>query len=294
MPISERDIFESLMKDPNHAYNPLGKVWQEAQQRARQFRNNEKALALAFDESPLEKLFDFVQKADETPEFNIDRFKEALEGKGRSTGLFGYDEESPSNVKNKVQSFVNKWEAHSDLIEQAFGISISELKEFLSEYANGNNDDKREASDSMVSQIMYLSSDMDEIDEQYQEHIGKAEEEEENDTDNTEETSNTENEEETSSESQWDIEALLANEDAYRAFKDKVLEFNYAKSDWYDENPNNERGYEKAAKRFGIEHDFGGERGTQSYTLDSVSGYMNKAAGHFIKLLSILEEAAQD
>ena len=88
MPISERDIFESLMTDPNHAYNPLGKVWQEAQQRARQFRNNEKALALAFDESPLEKLFEFVQKADETPEFNIDRFKEALEGKGRSTGLF--------------------------------------------------------------------------------------------------------------------------------------------------------------------------------------------------------------
>ena len=282
------------MKDPNHAYNPLGKVWQEAQQRARQFRNNEKALALAFDESPLEKLFEFVQKADETPEFNIDRFKEALEGKGRSTGLFGYDEDSPSNVKNKVQSFVNKWEAHSDLIEQAFGIQISELKEFLSEYANGNNEDKREASDSMVSQIMNLSSDMDEIDEQYQEHIGKAEEEEENDTDNTEETSNTENEEETSSESQWDIEALLANEDAYKAFKDKVVDFNYAKSNWYDENPNNESGYKKATKKFGIEHDFGGERGKQSYTLDSVSGYMNKAAGHFIKLLSILEEAAQD
>ena len=65
MPISELDIFESLMKDPNHAYNPLGKVWQEAQQRARQFRNNEKALALAFDESPLEKLFEFVQKAED-------------------------------------------------------------------------------------------------------------------------------------------------------------------------------------------------------------------------------------
>ena len=64
MPISEKDVFAALMQDPNHAYNPIEKVWAEAQQRARQFRNNEKALALAFDKSPaLEKLFDFVQKA---------------------------------------------------------------------------------------------------------------------------------------------------------------------------------------------------------------------------------------
>ena len=49
------------MQDPNHAYNPLEKVWAEAQQRARQFRNNEKALALAFGDSPaLEKLFDYL------------------------------------------------------------------------------------------------------------------------------------------------------------------------------------------------------------------------------------------
>jgi len=61
MPISEKDIFASLMQDPNHAYNPLEKVWAEAQQRARQFRNNEKALALAFGDSPaLEKLFDYL------------------------------------------------------------------------------------------------------------------------------------------------------------------------------------------------------------------------------------------
>ena len=46
MPISEKDIFRSLMQDPNHAYNGLEKVWAEAQQRARQFRNNEKALSL--------------------------------------------------------------------------------------------------------------------------------------------------------------------------------------------------------------------------------------------------------
>jgi len=66
MPISEKDIFASLMKDPNHAYNPIEKVWAEAQQRARQFRNNEKALSLAFDDSPaLEKLLEFMQKADD-------------------------------------------------------------------------------------------------------------------------------------------------------------------------------------------------------------------------------------
>jgi hypothetical protein len=144
MPVSEREIFASLMKDPNHAYNPIEKVWAEAQQRARQFRNNEKALALGFDEAPaLEKLFDFIQKADDASEFNIDKFKEALEGKGRSTGLFGYDEDSPSNVKGKVQSFVTKWEDHADLIADVFGIQISELKEFLGEYANGDNESKR-------------------------------------------------------------------------------------------------------------------------------------------------------
>ena len=61
MPISEKDIFASLMQDPNHAFNPIEKVWAEAQQRARQFRNNEKALSLAFDKSPsLEKLFNYL------------------------------------------------------------------------------------------------------------------------------------------------------------------------------------------------------------------------------------------
>lgn len=80
MPISELDIFQSLMKDPNHAYNPIGKVWAEAQQRARQFRNNEKALALAFDDSPaLEKLFDFVQKADEADEDEEPNYMNSLE-----------------------------------------------------------------------------------------------------------------------------------------------------------------------------------------------------------------------
>ena len=57
MPISEKDVFTALINDPNHAYNPVEKVWKEAQQRARQFRNNEKALALAFDQTPLGKLF---------------------------------------------------------------------------------------------------------------------------------------------------------------------------------------------------------------------------------------------
>ena len=62
MPISEKDIFRSLMQDPNHAYNGLEKVWAEAQQRARQYRNNEKALALAFEKSALEKFSDFLIK----------------------------------------------------------------------------------------------------------------------------------------------------------------------------------------------------------------------------------------
>ena len=46
MAISEKDIFQSLMKDPNHAYNGIEKVWAEAQQRYRQFSNNEKALSI--------------------------------------------------------------------------------------------------------------------------------------------------------------------------------------------------------------------------------------------------------
>ena len=86
MPITEKDIFASLMQDPNHAYQPLEKVWAEAVQRARQFRNNEKALALAFDTSPaLEKLFNFIQKApprinpEDTPDDFGERLKENLE-----------------------------------------------------------------------------------------------------------------------------------------------------------------------------------------------------------------------
>ena len=63
MPISEKDIFRSLMQDPNHAYNGLEKVWAEAQQRARQFRNNEKALALALEKSALENFSDYLTKA---------------------------------------------------------------------------------------------------------------------------------------------------------------------------------------------------------------------------------------
>ena len=86
MPISEKDIFAALMQDPNHAYNPIEKVWAEAQQRARQFRNNEKALALAFDNSPaLEKLFDFMQKARPRnrpfdPQAIPENFEEKLKG----------------------------------------------------------------------------------------------------------------------------------------------------------------------------------------------------------------------
>ena len=66
MAISEKDIFQSLMKDPNHAYNGIEKVWAEAQQRARQFRNNEKALSLGLEKSAMEKFSDFVTKADPT------------------------------------------------------------------------------------------------------------------------------------------------------------------------------------------------------------------------------------
>jgi len=75
MAISEKDIFQSLMKDPNHAYRGLEKVWAEAQQRARQFRNNEKALSLAIDDSPLNKLLAFVSKAaeDDSEEADLER-----------------------------------------------------------------------------------------------------------------------------------------------------------------------------------------------------------------------------
>ena len=66
MAISEKDIFQSLMKDPNHAYNGIEKVWAEAQQRARQFRNNEKALSLGLEKSAVEKFSDFLTKADPT------------------------------------------------------------------------------------------------------------------------------------------------------------------------------------------------------------------------------------
>mgnify|MGYP003643543574 CR=1 FL=1 len=276
MPISERDIFASLMTDPNHAYNPIEKVWAEAQQRARQFRNNEKALALGFDETPaLEKLFDFIQKADAS-EFNIDKFKESLEGKGTSTGLFGYDDESSSNVKDKVASFVKKWEAHSDLIEQAFGIQISELQEFLSEYANGNNSDKREAANSMVNQIENLSSDMERIDEQYQAHMNPS------GVDDSDESSSGTEEEEEASHAPYE-QSLIDNIDNYKAFIANVKSLNEQKRFWdFPENQN-----PLADPGLIVNHSFGKDK---TMPLGGLYNALNVASGKFSDLIPFLEE----
>ena len=119
MAISEKDIFESLMKDPNHAYNPIGKVWAEAQQRARQFRNNEKALALAFDEpSALSKLANFLTKADGNVEpedmprgFDISGFYNDYVNLEREDGL-------------TWQEFQERYKNFTPYIHRVFGMNL--------------------------------------------------------------------------------------------------------------------------------------------------------------------------
>ena len=96
------------MKDPNHAYNPIEKVWAEAQQRARQFRNNEKALSLAFDEpSALSKFVNFLTKADGNVEpedlprgFDITGFFNDYQKFGRDGGL------TWDSFKERYQNFI--------------------------------------------------------------------------------------------------------------------------------------------------------------------------------------------
>ena len=124
MAISEKDIFESLMRDPNHAYNPIGKVWAEAQQRARQFRNNEKALALAFDEpSSLNKLQLFLTK-----NVSVGDINDAKE-RGFDVGDFQNDyiklyEEEMLGEPMPWEDFKEKWAEHTPFIHRAFGLDL--------------------------------------------------------------------------------------------------------------------------------------------------------------------------
>ena len=61
--VDAQQIFESLIKDPNHYFLGEKAVEQEAIRRARQFHNNEKALAMALQNSAVAKLSTFLSKA---------------------------------------------------------------------------------------------------------------------------------------------------------------------------------------------------------------------------------------
>ena len=65
--VDAQQIFESLIKDPNHYFLGEKAVEQEAIRRARQFHNNEKALAMALQNSAVAKLSTFLSKVDEAP-----------------------------------------------------------------------------------------------------------------------------------------------------------------------------------------------------------------------------------
>ena len=58
--VSAQEIFESLMKDPNHFFLGEKSVEQEAIRRARQHHNNEKALSMAEDTPAMEKFSSFI------------------------------------------------------------------------------------------------------------------------------------------------------------------------------------------------------------------------------------------
>ena len=61
-----QEIFESLIKDPNHFFLGEEAVKAEALRRVRQHHNNEKALSMAFDSPAVAKLAAFLQKWDES------------------------------------------------------------------------------------------------------------------------------------------------------------------------------------------------------------------------------------
>ena len=60
---SAQDIFDSLMKDPNHYFQGVEAVEQEAKRRVRQHSNNEKALSMAIQNSAVDRLSTFLRKA---------------------------------------------------------------------------------------------------------------------------------------------------------------------------------------------------------------------------------------
>ena len=62
-----------LIKDPDYAVNGTEAVWAEAQQRERQHRNNDRALSLAYMDTPAMKEFiEYLSKADEEEEKPIE------------------------------------------------------------------------------------------------------------------------------------------------------------------------------------------------------------------------------
>jgi hypothetical protein len=258
------------MTDPNHAYNPIEKVWAEAQQRARQFRNNEKALALGFDETPaLEKLFDFIQKADEPSEFDIEKFKRALEGTGDNNrgGLFGHSE---SNVLNKVKRFVANWKPHAELINNVFNIDLENLQGFLTTHAESSSGDKKDSITDMMNEIDGVD-DLETIERKYNAHIGKAEEAPDNG-----------NEEEVASHAPYE-QSLIDNIDNYKAFITNVKELNEQKRFWdFPENQN-----PLADPGLIVNHSFGKDK---TMPLGLLYQALNVASGKFSDLIPFLEE----
>ena len=67
------DIFRLLIKDPDYAVNGTEAVWAEAKQRERQHLNNDRALSLAYMDTPAMKEFiEYLSKADEEEEKPIE------------------------------------------------------------------------------------------------------------------------------------------------------------------------------------------------------------------------------
>ena len=67
------DIFRLLIKDPDYAVNGTEAVWAEAKQRERQHLNNDRALSLAYMDTPAMKEFiEYLSKADEEEDKPID------------------------------------------------------------------------------------------------------------------------------------------------------------------------------------------------------------------------------
>ena len=145
-------LFQHLMEDPD-IIAPEGQRKEDialamAEQRARQSRNNEKALNMVKMDTNVDLLVDFLSKAvrPALDNFDIDRF---IKDAGV---LYNWDTERPASVQGKAENFHAKWSKHSNLIRDVFGVDVEGVAGDIRELkATKDRDDRVSLADRLVS-----------------------------------------------------------------------------------------------------------------------------------------------